>query len=74
MSPTLVPPMAKDPQQSNPQRPAKTTTKVEAELMRMARTVAASRDIDVQDYIDTVLRPVVTTDYDALTSGKGAKR
>ena len=44
----------------------KTTTKVSDNLMRQARTVAVQRGIDLYDYIDSILRPVIEEDYSEI--------
>lgn len=41
----------------------KTTTKVYTDLLRRARQVAVNKDVDLFDYIDSILRPAVDTDY-----------
>lgn len=40
-----------------------TTTKVDAELLRQAKTVASFRDMDLYDYLDGILREAVARDY-----------
>ena len=44
-------------------RPQKTTTKLDAEVLRKARTVALYRDKELFDYLDAIVRPVVERDY-----------
>lgn len=53
---------------SEPREGAKrtTTTRIEVELLRMAKTVAAYRDIDLAAYLDEVIRQRVQQDYDAI--------
>lgn len=40
-----------------------TTTKIDAELLRQAKTVAAFRGIDLFEYLDTIIRAQVGADY-----------
>lgn len=61
-------PMSK--KQTGDQKPAEggqerrlTTTKVRSELIRKAKTVAAYRDMDLIEYIDQLLTPLVERDY-----------
>ena len=41
----------------------KTTMKVEPGLLRKARMVSLYKDVDLFDYIDGIIRPVVERDY-----------
>jgi hypothetical protein len=50
----------------------KTTTKVYMELLRRARIVAIHREIDLFDYLDGILRPVIDRDYDKMIREEGA--
>lgn len=49
-----------------PPKPTMRTIKLDPELMRMARTIAAIRQIRVGAYLDSILRPTVTRDYRSL--------
>ena len=48
-----------------------TTTKVDAELARMARTVAAFRGVELYEYLDSVLRAPVAADYRKIVKADG---
>jgi hypothetical protein len=52
--------------------PAKTTTKVEAGLLRKANIVAIHRGLDLYDYLDGVLRPAVERDYARMIADEAA--
>jgi hypothetical protein len=43
--------------------PSKVTIKIKADLHRKARTVASHRDVELIDYIDELLRPLVEKHY-----------
>lgn len=49
----------------SPSTPEKrvSSTKVSAEILRKAKTVAAHRDIDLYDYLESVLEGPVSRDY-----------
>jgi hypothetical protein len=49
-----------------PRPDQRTRTKLSSRLLRKARMVAASRGVDVQDYIEAVLRPVLERDYHGM--------
>lgn len=49
------------------------TTKVDKELIRKAKTVASHREIDLFDYLDSVLTPAVEKDYYAIIREEGKK-
>lgn len=40
-----------------------TTAKVPVDLVRKARVVATIRSMDIQEYIESVLRPAIEADY-----------
>jgi hypothetical protein len=44
----------------------KTTTKVFLSVIRQAKTVASYRGIDLFDYLDSVLKPAVSRDFNSL--------
>jgi hypothetical protein len=44
----------------------KTTTKVDAELLRKARMVALFREVDLFDYIDGMIRGPIERDYEQM--------
>lgn len=46
-----------------PAKKATASTKVDAEILRRAKTVAAQRGIDLYDYLDEVLEERVNADY-----------
>src|SRR5690348_11033428 len=46
----------------------KTNTKVSVTMLRKARTVASHRDVDLFDYLDSILNPAVDRDYEALSA------
>jgi hypothetical protein len=50
-----------------------TTTRVEVELLRKARMVAIRRDLDLLDYVDGILRPVVERDYARMIQDESQK-
>jgi hypothetical protein len=50
--------------QSRPGR--REVVKVPSPLLRKARMLAASEGIDVRDYLEKVLRPVIEADYGQL--------
>jgi hypothetical protein len=43
-----------------------TTTKVDSELMRKAKVVAAYRDVDLFEYLDGLLRSLIERDYSRI--------
>jgi hypothetical protein len=47
----------------SPRPEERTRTKLSSRLLRKARMVAASRGIDVQDYLEVALGPVLERDY-----------
>lgn len=49
------------------QKPEKTTTKIDRELLRKARTIASYRDVDLADYLDDVLRNKIEVDFKLIT-------
>lgn len=55
------------------EEPKKTTMKVEPGLLRKAKMVSTYREMEMFDYIDAILRPVVERDYDKMiqTEAKG---
>jgi hypothetical protein len=68
MSTALSEPMAKKRSAEGqsgkePGKVAKTTTKVRAELIRRAKTVASFRDQDLFDYLDQILSASIDRDY-----------
>jgi predicted DNA binding CopG/RHH family protein len=46
-----------------PRPDQRTRTKLSSRLLRKARMVAASQGVDVQEYLEAVLRPVLERDY-----------
>lgn len=40
-----------------------TTVKVDKDLLRRARTIASYRGLDLGEYVDAILRPVVDRDF-----------
>lgn len=44
-------------------QPEKTTTKVSRDLLTRAKAVANHRGLDLFDYLDRLLRPLVEKDY-----------
>ena len=49
-----------------PESPRKTTMKVDAELLRKARHVALYKKVDLFNYIEGLLRPLVDADYTCM--------
>jgi len=47
----------------SPRPDQRTRTKLSSRLLRKARMVAASQGVDVQEYLENVLRPVLERDY-----------
>lgn len=45
-------------------RPVSTTTRIDVELVRKAKIVAIWRDMELFEYLDAILRPVVQGDYE----------
>jgi hypothetical protein len=41
----------------------RTSTKVPSPLLRKARMIAVARDLKLEDYVETVLRPAIERDY-----------
>src|SRR4051794_26689375 len=65
-------PMAKKRPGKDPVSPdEKTTVKMRSELVRRARTVAAYRDIDLFEYLDQLVGPMVDRDYQAIVKAEG---
>lgn len=70
----LDPPMAKQARND-------VTAKIDAEVLAIAKMVAASRDMSLAEYLSERLRPIVKEDLDAeygrrnpsATKGKGSK-
>ncbi len=42
------------------------SVKVDKEVIRLARTIAAFRDLNLAEYLSETLRPIVTRDVDAI--------
>lgn len=42
------------------------TVRVDADVLRQARLVAASKDLSLAEYLSNALRPIVTSDYREL--------
>jgi len=57
-----------------PANPRKTTTKVDAELLRKARHVALYKDVDLYDYIEGLLRPLIEEDYTRMIKREASDR
>jgi hypothetical protein len=48
-------------------RPGKrTSTKVPSPLLRKARMIAVSRDLPLEQYVETILRPAIESDYERM--------
>lgn len=62
---TLIVPK-KTPGEDTPKATPKTTVKLAADLHRKARTVASDLGLDLADYLDQVLRPIVEKAHKAL--------
>jgi hypothetical protein len=50
--------------------PKVTTTKIKSDLLRKARMVAAHRNIEIAQYVDSILRPAIERDYDEMISSE----
>lgn len=71
----MVPLMPKKPapQGSEAPKPPKITTRVAADVARMARILADDEGIDLYDYLDAILRPVVAERYQQFVRREGKK-
>jgi len=52
---------------------SKTTTKVDVDLLRKARLVAIYRNVDLFDYLEGLLRPLVDVDYARMFRNEATK-
>jgi len=58
---------------ASPEPPRKTTMKVDAELLRKARHVAIYKEIDLFDYIEGLLRPLIEAAYIRMIKDEAAQ-
>jgi hypothetical protein len=49
-----------------PRPEARTSTSVSERLLAKARMIAASKGIDLKDYLESVMRPLIEQDYDRM--------
>jgi hypothetical protein len=54
----------------SPDEGDKTTTKVWADIIRKAKMVSTFRGIEMFDYLDAIIRPVITADYEKMIRGE----
>ncbi len=41
-----------------------TSVKIDAEIIRKARTISAFRDISMAEYLSTILRPIIDKEFE----------
>jgi hypothetical protein len=52
--------------QTRPRPRQRTATKVPSPLLRKARMIAAYKGMPLDEYIETILRPVIERDYEQM--------
>jgi hypothetical protein len=58
------PQMAKRKASKEGEAPGKTTVKLAEDVARKARIVAAIRGVDLFDYLDSIVRPIIDRDHE----------